>query len=106
MAKKARKVRQALSKHKAALASPPLTTFIIPATALFALVRPIGGAATGAAMTIAGPSARTIGAPALATGERHMIGKLERGSVVSLNAAFDLYINTGLGTYKRVARGA
>jgi hypothetical protein len=98
--------RQNLRKFKAALASPPTTTLTIPATALFALVSRAGNAALGSALTVTGPTNRTIGVPALVTGQRKLIGKLERGTVVTINAALDLYVETGLGSYKRVLKGA
>lgn len=97
--------RQALSKFKSLVATPALTSTKLPATAVFA-IRSRAGNVAGSALTVTGPSARTIGVPALAANEFHRIGKLEAGSTTTIGAAFDLYIDTGLGSYKKILRGA
>lgn len=100
------KYRQQVSRYKGTIASPPLTTLTIPATARFAIASRAGNAAIASALTVTGPTARTIGVPIMVTAQRRQIGLLHRGAVVTINAALDLYIDAGLGRWQRVLRGA
>jgi hypothetical protein len=101
-----RQYRQQVSRYKSAIASPPLTTLTIPATARFAIASRAGNAALASALTVTGPTARTVGVPIMVTAQRRQIGLLHRGAVVNINAALDLYVDTGIGQWKRVLRGA
>jgi hypothetical protein len=103
--RKRRMARQNLSMFTALLDTPETGTVVIPATGLFALRAPAAHAA-GNALTVTGPTDRTIGVPALAENEFHLIGKLERGSAVALQSWIDLYVHTGLGGYRLICNGS
>lgn len=101
---KKRKVRQNASAFKVLLATPASGTAVLPASGMFAL-RPDAVTTQRAGVTVTGPSSRTISVPALAAGVFHHIGKLERGSSVTVEAGIDLYVDTGLGKYRKIVNG-
>lgn len=106
---KARTRRQDAAKFKALLATPKVGgSLTLPANGMFALVPKAIAAANNAAMTLRNtraPVAKNIGAPALAAGERHLLGFLERGSVCTPTAAYDLYLDAGLGKWRKILTG-
>lgn len=106
---KARTRRQDTSKFKALLAVPKVGgSLTLPANGLFALVPKATAVATSAAMTVRSsrsPTTRNVGAPALAAGERHLLGFLERGAVCTPTAAYDLYLDAGLGKWRKILTG-
>lgn len=101
-----RRYRQNISAFQALIDTPEDAPFVLPATGLFAIMRRSGSAAVATALTVTGASTRTVGIPAMAVGDIHQIGKLEKGSEVELAATFDLYVNNGIGKYLKIAEGA
>jgi hypothetical protein len=106
---KARTRRQDVSKFSAYIKTPKAGgSLTLPANGMFALVPKAVAVANGAAMTLRSsrsPVARNIGTPALAAGERYVVGFLERGNVCTPTAAFDLYVDAGLGKWRPVLIG-
>lgn len=106
---KARTRRQDTSKFRAYITAPQAGgSLTLPANGMFALVPKAVAAADPAAMTLRSarsPVARNIGTPDLAAGERHLLGFLERGNVCTPTAAFDLYIDAGLGKWRKILTG-
>jgi hypothetical protein len=100
-----RKARQDLSQFAALIETPGTGTVVIPADGMFALRAPAAHAA-GNALTVTGPTNRTIGVPALAENDFHLIGKLERGTTVALQSWIDLYVHAGLGGYRKICDGS
>lgn len=100
-----RRERQNVTAFLALLKTPGASGAVLPASGTFALVSRAGTAAITAA-TFTGTRTHTVGVPALVAGAPHLIGKLEIGTVVTLVSGFDLYLDTGLGTYRKVLHGA
>jgi hypothetical protein len=96
------KRRRAVSAFAALLATPSAGTVALPSWGHFALVSDAGSAASPAALTLA--DGREIGTPALTAGQRWHVGKLEAQSV-ALTGGFDLYLDVGLGQFKKVGEG-
>lgn len=97
--------RQDRSKYKALLATPVVTTVTLPANASFKF-HAIAIAAEGDTVaTIVGPTNRTIKTKALVAGGFTNAIYLQRGTVVTLTANFDLMLNVGLGKYLKVCGG-
>jgi len=103
--RKRQRQRSNVAAFSALLAAPETGSVVIPADGMFAIVTP-SSHATGVAATVAGPSNRSIGVPAMAAGQRHLIGKLERGSEVILEAWANLYVDTGLGNLQLICEGS
>jgi hypothetical protein len=103
--RKRQRERQNVAAFAALLSAPATGSVVIPADGMFAIVTPAAHVA-GNALTVVGPLNRTIGVPAMAAGEQRLIGKLERGSTVTLAAWADLHLDTGLGTYRKIRRGS
>ena len=97
--------RQNVKEFSALLKVPATGSVVIPADGMFAVVTPLAHVA-GNAATVVGPRNRTIGVPAMAAAEQRLIGKLERGSTVTLAAWANLYVDTGLGTYRKICSGS
>lgn len=97
--------RQNVREFAALLKTPATGNVVIPADGMFAIVTPLVHVAGNAATTV-GPRNRTIGVPAMAAGEQRLIGKLERGTTVTLAAWADLHVDTGLGTYRKICSGS
>lgn len=106
---RARSFRQDVARFSALLDSPQAGgALALPAGGLFALVARTPQGAAGAALTVRSgrsPAARNVGAPALAAGERWLLGRLERGAVVSVTAPYDLAVDTGRGQFKKILTG-
>lgn len=107
-AEKARRERQVLSKFKSLIAAPPVSLIAaLPASATFAVRSRAGNTALPAAVYVEGPQGtRAIGSPALVANEFHRLGYIERGQSVELDNTIDLYVDVGLGVYKKIATGA
>ncbi len=98
--------RRDVSAFKAYIASPAAVTITLPAGGRFALRSTAGAVAGTTAATIVGPSSRTLKVPALAAGGQHVVDWLERATVVTLSAGFDLALDVGLGVFAIIAEGA
>jgi hypothetical protein len=98
--------RQDVSAFKAYVASPAAVTITLPASGRFALRSRAGSIAGATAATTVGPSNRTLKVPALVAGAQHVVDHLERATVVTLSAGFDLALDTGLGVFAVIAEGA
>lgn len=103
--RKRQRQRMDVAAFKALLATPATGSVAIPANGMFAIVTPLLHAA-GNAATVVGPRNRTIGVPAMPAGEQRLIGKLEKGSTVTLAAWADLYLDTGLGKLRKICKGS
>lgn len=101
--------RQDVAEYAGLLATPKAGgSLTLPANGMFAVVPKTAQAASAAALTVRSgrsPSARNVGAPALAAGERHLLGMLERGAVCTPAAAYDLYLDAGLGNWRPILIG-
>lgn len=84
-------------------------TVSLPAFGSFALVAKANAAASNAAMTArrgGDASATNIGAPAMSAQERFLVGVFEAGTALKPAAAYDLYIDVGLGNWQPICIGA
>ena len=101
--------RQDVSEYAALLAAPKAGGSVtLPANGMFALVPKTAQAASSAALTVKSgrsPTARNVGAPALAAGERFLLGMLERGAVCTPTANYNLYVDCGLGNWRKILTG-
>lgn len=101
--------RQDVAEYADLVATPKAGgSLTLPANGMFALVPKTAQAASNAALTVRSgrsPAARNVGAPALAAGERFLLGMLERGAVCTPTADYNLYVDCGLGNWRKILTG-
>lgn len=96
---KRRRRRRSKASHRSAIQSPQELSFVIRSNGKFAVSRNVATSAITPALRV---GSKIISAPVLATGEVHVIGNLTKGSKVTLLSGFSLYIDAGLGKWKKV----
>lgn len=108
---KRRKERQNVSAYAALIATPAGAIFDLPANGRISFVSVAGCPAGTLAASLTGPYRnqagenvdRVIQTPLLLAGERVVIDRLERAVHVELGAGFDVYVDTGLSVWKKIA---
>jgi hypothetical protein len=103
---KHRKARQDVSSFAALIATPVVGPVSLPAGARIGFMSPTPRVEGTTAGTMVGPSNRTIQTPTLLAGQRVVIDRAERATVVEPAAGFELQIDTGLGVWRTISTGA
>lgn len=103
--RKRQRERQNIAAFADLLHTPANAVVTIPANGSFAIVTPSAHIADIAA-TIVGPTSRQIGTPAMQAAGHRLIGRIERGAVVTLAAWADLYVDVGLGRFQKICSGS
>ena len=108
---KHRKGRQNVSAFSALITTPAAVEVVLPANGRFRFVATAGAIAGELAATLTGsyvdqdkqPVQRLIQTPVLAAGGYVTLDQLERGVTVTLEASFELWVDTGLGRFSKIA---
>lgn len=100
---KARKERRNVSAFVALIDTPATAEVVLPANGRFRVVATAGAVAGTLACTVTGSTERLIQTPLLAAGGYVTLDQLERGVTVSLEASFELWVDTGLGRFSKIA---
>lgn len=100
---KKQRIRRDGKKFRALIAVNDDATVTLPANARVSFVSVAGCSAGTTAAVLTGPHTRTIKTKLLAAGQRVVIDRVERGTLVTLQAGFQAYIDSGLGKWRRIA---
>lgn len=98
--------RRNRSLYASLIEDPTESEITLPANGRFAFLATASHDAGETVCTVAGPSDRTIVCKAMASGAYQKLDGLERGSVVTVSAGFDMLLDMGLGVYVKIAEGA
>jgi hypothetical protein len=96
------KERRATSALAALIASPATAEFTMPCSGMFRLRTVdaiVGDPVLG--VTLTGPTTRTISCPAGSAGSGVSV-YVERGTVVTPEAGFELYADVGMGHFRKI----
>lgn len=102
---KRRKNRQNVTEFNAYIAAPATGSLTLPASGRFCLVATSAAVEGTLAATIVNDKTILMNVPAMLVGESINIDHIQAFSQVTIEAGFDLYIDTGLGIYKLVIQG-
>lgn len=100
-----RRLKQNVYFYRSLISVPGSISLKLPSSVNLALASRSSSGSNRTGMTVVGPTDKTIHVPPLAAGIQYAIGWFERGSVVTLAASFDLYVGTGLGSFKKILIG-
>jgi len=103
---KVRAERQNRSAYASLIDDPTEAEITLPANGTFAFQATAAHSAGATVCTVAGPTNRAIACPAMEDGDFFRLDRLERGSVVTVSAGFDMLLHMGLGVYVKIAEGA
>lgn len=100
---KARKNRQDVSKFASLIETPASGAVVLPASGRFAF-KSISGATAGTDVaTVVTSVTRQIKSPVMEEGGLLVMDRLHVGSSITLESDFELFLDTGLGNYKKIA---
>lgn len=101
-----RKLRQNVTQFDAYIAAPATGSLTLPASGRFCLVATSAAAEGTLAVTIVNSATTTISVHAMLVNDSIVIDNIQAFSQVTVQAGFDLLLDTGLGIYKKVIGGA
>lgn len=104
--KKRRKERADVVAFRPLALAPVLGTVKLPAGCRAMLMTTALTVTDQLLATLTGATVREIKSPGAPIGKRIVLDKLERGVTVDLENDVDLYIDTGLAVWVKIARGA
>lgn len=104
--RKVRKERANRSAFGALIAAPVVGSFALPANAARLGLRAVDAVVAGTqAAEIDGPTSRTISTPSMDAGTILVIEGLERGTVVTAEAGFEIVLDIGLNVWAKIGEG-
>jgi hypothetical protein len=97
--------RSDVSQYAALIETPAVAPFALPANGRVAFKAVSDIVAGQPLATIQGKSTRNIGSKGLSTGQSQILDFVEEGATVTLQATVEMFVDTGLGLFKKIAQG-